>query len=267
MGVVQALVLGIVQGLTEFLPVSSDGHLALAYRLFGSAPDLTFEVFLHLATVLAMIVVFRADIVTLARSFGPKGKGTAERRLAWLIVIATGVTGVLALAMKSVVEKANMSLLWIGLGFLVTAAALVVAEFAGRRAERRAPEDLGWPRAAGVAVAQALATLPGISRSGMTISSGMLAGLDRPAAARFSFLLGMPIILAANIFEAKDVLTGAAPMPSPLVSAIGFLAAGISGYLAIRALLKFVQTRPLHVFAVYTSVMGILTIVAWALGA
>ncbi len=264
MGSLQALILGVVQGLTEFLPVSSDGHLALTYRLFGRMPDLGFEVFLHLGTLLAMVILFRSDIVTLARSFGPAGKGSAERRLAWLIVLATAISGVLALALKKVVLAANTSLLAIGAGFLVTSVALVAAEFVGRRVRRRTADGLGWKRTAGVAIAQALATLPGISRSGMTISSGMLAGLDRHAAARFSFLLGIPIIAAANIYEAKDLVTGAAPVPSALVLIVGFVAAAVSGYLAIGALLKFLQTRPLHVFAVYTSVLGLLTI-AWAL--
>jgi undecaprenyl-diphosphatase len=263
-GPIQALVLGAVQGLTEFLPVSSDGHLALTYRLFGSAPDLTFEVFLHLATLVAMVVYFRADVLVLLRSLGPAGKGSAERRLVWLIVLATGISGVLALVMKKLVEQANTSLLVIGIGFLVTAAALVVAETVSGRIARRTPDGLGWPRTAIVAVAQALATLPGVSRSGMTIAGGMLAGLDREAAARFSFLLGIPIIAAANLFEAKDIITGAVPMPSLAICLLGFLAAGVSGYFAIGALLKLVRTRPLYVFAVYTALVGLLTI-AWAL--
>jgi undecaprenyl-diphosphatase len=263
-GFFQAVVLGVVQGLTEFLPISSDGHLALTYRFFGASPDLSFEIFLHLATLLAMVVYFRADIVKLARAFGPAGKGSPERRLASLIVLATAVSGVLAVVMKKVVLEANTSLLAIGAGFLVTSAALVTAEFAARRVQRRTADGLGWPRTAGIAVAQALATLPGISRSGMTISSGMLAGLDRHEAARFSFLLGIPIIAAANIYEAKDVVTGAVHMPAPLVLVLGFVAAAVSGYVAIGALLKFVRSRPLYAFAVYTAVVGLLTI-AWAL--
>ena len=127
----------------------------------------------------------------------------------------------------------------------------------------REPADLGWGRTAAIAVAQALATLPGVSRSGTTISSGMLAGLDRASAARFSFLLGIPIIAAANVYEAKDVISGAAPMPAARVSVAGFAAAGVAGYLAIWGLLRFVRTRPLYAFAGYTAVVGLLTIV-WA---
>ena len=111
MGFFQAIVLGVVQGLTEFLPVSSDGHLALTYRLFHQSPDLTFEVFLHLATLVAMVVYFRADILTLVRAVGPAGKGSPERRLVGLIAVATAISAVLALVMKKAVVAANESLL------------------------------------------------------------------------------------------------------------------------------------------------------------
>lgn len=264
MGALQALALGIVQGLTEFLPVSSDGHLAITYRLFGQQPDLTFEVFLHFATLLAMIVYFRHDVLVLLQSLLPAGKGSAERRLVWVIVFATAISGVLALLMKKLVESANTSLLAIGAGFLVTAAALVAAEVFGRRVAAREAADLGWWRAAAVAVAQALATLPGISRSGSTIAGGMLAGLSREAATRFAFLLGIPIIALANVYELKDVVTGVVPLPGVAVSLIGFIAAGAAGYAAIAGLLAVVKRRPLYVFSVYTAFVG-LAVIAWGL--
>jgi len=259
--ILQAAILGVVQGLTEFLPISSDGHLAVAYRLIGQRPDLTFEVFLHLATLIAMIVYFRDDIVSLLRSLGPAGKGTPERRLVWLIVLATGVSGVLALVMKKLVESANTSLIAIGAGFLVTAAALLAAELLAKRAAAREPADLGPARTIAIAVAQAAATLPGVSRSGSTIAAGMLSGLSRESAARFSFLLGIPIIAVANLYEAKDVVTGAAPMPGLLPSAVGFVAAGVAGYLAIAGLLALVKRRTLVGFSVYTAVVGVAVIV------
>jgi undecaprenyl-diphosphatase len=249
-GALQALVLGIVQGLTEFLPVSSDGHLAITYRLFGQMPDLTFEVFLHFATLLAMVVYFRGDILVLLKSLLPAGKGSAERRLVWIIVLATGVSGVLALLMKRLVESANTSLVAIGAGFLVTAVALAGAELLSRRVSSRAPDELGWRRAAAVAVAQACATLPGVSRA---------------AAARVSFLLGIPIIAAANIYELKDVFAGAA-FPGVGTSLIGFIAAAAVGYVAIAALLSVVRRRPLYMFSVYTACVG-LAVIVWGLTA
>lgn len=266
MGYLQALVLGVVQGLTEFLPISSDGHLALTYTLFHSRPDLAFEVFLHAATLIATIIYFWPDILRLLRSLGPSGKGSADRRLVSYIALATVISGILAFALKQLVEQANLSLFAIGAGFLLTSAMLVAAEVAGRRAERRSPDRLGAGRVSLIAIAQAAAAFPGASRSGLTIGSGMLAGLDRETAARFSFLVGIPVIAAATLYEAKDIVTGASPMPSFGVSAVGFIAAGISGYLAIRGLLALVRTRPLYVFAVYTALVGFITI-AWGFAA
>ena len=264
MGVLQALVLGVVQGLTEFLPISSDGHLALTYRLFGQSPDLAFEVFLHAATLIAMIVFFRHDIMEIGRSLLPEGKGTANRRIAFYIIGATAISGVLALLGKKIVEAANTSLIAIGVGFIITAVALIAAENVRRHVEKRRTAELGWPRVVGIAVAQALAALPGVSRSGMTISSGMMSGLTREKAARFSFLIGIPLIAAASLVDAKDVISGSAPMPGFLPSAVGFVAAGIFGYLAIAGLLKFVRKHPLGVFAIYTFVLGLVTI-AWGM--
>lgn len=264
MGFFQAIVLGVVQGLTEFLPVSSDGHLALVYRAFHQSPSLSFEVFLHFATLVAMIVYFRSDIVTLSASLMPKGKGTGDRRVVWYIVLATAISAAIAVVMKRVVESANLSLIAIGIGFVVTALALLAAELIAQGVGRREPSELGWPRTVVIAVGQALATLPGVSRSALTISSGMVSGLTREAAARFSFLIGIPIIAAANVYELREMLSEGVGMPSLVVAAAGFIAAGVSGYLAIWLLLKLVRTRPLYVFAVYTAVVGIATIL-WGL--
>jgi undecaprenyl-diphosphatase len=261
--VVQSVILGAVQGLTEFLPVSSDGHLALVYHAFGQTPDLAFEVFLHMATLLAMIVYFWRDIVSLARSLGPSGEGGTERRLVARIALATCVSGVLALVLKKVdlIERANASLIAIGIGFLVTSAVLAAAEYLSHRVEHRDAADLGWARTSMVAVAQALAALPGISRSGSTIATGMLAGLTRESAARFAFLLGIPIIAAANLYEGKDVVTGVSPMPPLGVSLAGFVVAGVVGYLAIKGLLALVRKHTLYGFSVYTAVVGVAVIV------
>jgi undecaprenyl-diphosphatase len=152
-----------------------------------------------------------------------------------LIVLATAVSGVLALLMKRLVESANTSLVAIGAGFLVTSAALVAAELIGKRVLVRQPDELGWPRTVAVAVAQACATLPGVSRSGLTITGGMIAGLTREAATRFSFLLGIPIIAAAA-----------------------------TGYAAIAGLLAVVRRHTLYVFSVYTALVG-LAVIAWGL--
>jgi undecaprenyl-diphosphatase len=262
--VLQSLLLGAVQGLTEFLPVSSDGHLAITYRLLGRMPDLTFEVFLHFATLLAIIVYFRTDLLALLRSLLPAGKGSDQRRLALVIALGTGVSGVLAFALEKVVESANESLIAIGAGFLVTAAALAAAELLSTRASSREPHELGWKRTLAIAVAQAAAALPGVSRSGSTIAAGMLSGLSREQAARFSFLLGAPIIAAANLYKLKDILGATAGGESPLVMAAGFLVAGVLGYAAIAGLLALVRRSPLTPFSVYTGVVGV-AVIAWGI--
>lgn len=271
MPVWQAFLLGVVQGLTEFLPVSSDGHLALAYQAIETRPNLAYEVFLHGATLLALLVYFRTDLLALLRSLGPKGAGTPERRVALLIVVATFVSGVVALAVSPYVEPASGSLLWTGIGFLVTAAALTLGEALARNKDPKLAEGegdslapaaaLGLPKAVGVALAQGAAAMPGVSRSGLTISAGMLSGLDREQAARFSFLLGIPIIALAAAKEGLDVIGGAAHLPPALPSAVGFLAALVSGYLAVAWLLGLLKRRSLIGFAVYTAVMGAASII------
>lgn len=264
MTLLQALVVGVVQGVTEFLPISSDGHLALVYRAFGmSGADPTlfaYTVFLHGATLVAMVVYFRRDLLALLSSLLPAGKGSADRRLLLLIAGATVVSGGIAVGMGGVVEAANESLLWIGLGFLGTAALLSGAEvLTRRRAPAPAaldPSALTWPRLAGIAVAQALAVLPGVSRSGSTIAGGMSAGLDRGQAARFSFLLGIPLIALASAKDVLDVAQGAARLPGAAASAVGFVAALASGYAAIWGLLALVKRHSLWWFAGYTALVG-----------
>lgn len=264
MGPLQAAALGFVQGATEFLPVSSDGHLALVYRAFGSPPDLTFEVFLHFATLLAMLVYFRADLLGLMRAMTSGGKGSPERRLAMRIAGGTVVTGLAALALEPVVEPMSASGLWVGIWFLCTAALMTVGELLGPRVPRtEAAHDLTWPKTALVAVLQGLAVLPGLSRSGSTIAGGLLGGLRRDEAARFSFLFGIPIIALAAAKDGVDILTGGASLPGAGVSALGFVVAGVTGYLAIWGLLALVKRHSLIVFSVYTAVVGTALLVAY----
>lgn len=268
MGLLEAIVLGIVQGLTEFLPISSDGHLAVTYNLFGLKPNLTYEVFLHGATLLAMYLYFWRDIVHIASSLLPKNRErTADRRLVALIVAGTLVTGVVAKLLEPVVEPMSGDMLWVSIWFLATAAVLWTAELlSGRVAKRAEMSDLTFPQAGFIGLLQGAAVLPGLSRSGSTIASAMLSGLDRERAARFAFLLGIPIITLAFALDAGDVLTGAAGLPSLAISLAGFAAAGVSGYLAIWGLLRFVREHRLIGFAVYTTVLGVILLATTLLG-
>jgi undecaprenyl-diphosphatase len=257
--VLQAAILGVVQGLTEFLPISSDGHLAVAYRLMGSSPNLSFEVFLHAATLIAMLTYFWSDIVRLLSSLLPKNRErTGDRRLVLLIAVAKVVIAVVALALSDVVQPLSESMVAVALGFLGTTALLVLAEIVDTRVRKLAgPENLGLVKLGAVGLLQGLAVLPGLSRSGSTISGGMFFGLSREDAARFAFLLGIPIIALASAKDTVDVLGGASYLPgTPTALIVGFLAAGLCGYAAIWGLLKFVKTHSLYWFAAYTGVLG-----------
>lgn len=263
MNVVQAVVLGVVQGVTEFLPISSDGHLAVTYQLFRMQPDLTFEIFLHFATLIALVAYFWRDLVRLAASLLPANRArTAERRTVLWIVVGTAVTAVIAVVLKPYIEAAASSAVWTGLGFLVTATLLAIAEVLSRRVLARSDTDaLGLPRSALLGLLQGMAVLPGVSRSGSTIAAGVMSGLDRETATRFSFLLGFPIITLAAAKDAVDLLQGSAHLPGIVPSAAGFIAALVSGYAAVWWLVPYLKNHRLWGFAAYTAVLGTVTMV------
>lgn len=258
MSLIQAVVLGVVQGLTEFLPVSSDGHLALVYHVFGTKPDLTYEVLLHGATLLALLVFFWRDIVELLGSLLPAHKDQkADRRIVLLIAIGTVVSAVIALGLSGVVEPLSESLVWVGIFFLTTSALMALAELLYRRVRKVGdPSKLDLPRTGFIGVLQGLAVLPGLSRSGSTISAGVMSGLERDEAARFSFLLGIPIIGLAFAKDVLDLIKGGFNLPSPFASLVGFVVAGITGYLAIWWLLPFLKRHRLWWFVGYTAILG-----------
>lgn len=259
MSFIEAVLLGVVQGITEFLPISSDGHLALGAQLLGREPDLSFMIFLHGATVLAMYAYFWTDIARLASAFsrGARERAQADRRLIARIVLGTVATGTVALALEPVVEPMAASPQWVGVWFMSNALVLGGGELLARR--RPAPtlaERLGPVPAAAIGVMQGLAVLPGLSRSGSTIAAGVAVGLRREEAARFSFLLGVPIITLAAVRDLAGLASGSTTLPPWPVALSGFAAAALSGYLAIAVLLRWVRTRTLVGFAVYTGVLG-----------
>lgn len=263
MSLLHAAILGVIQGATEFLPVSSSGHLALTYRLFGEKPNLTYEVFLHAATLIAMLTYFREDIIRLLTALLPKNAHRKDdRRMILLIIVATGVSGVIALVMSPYIESISESTMWVGLGFLGTSLLLSLSELLSRRVTTiSAPEKLSPLKAAFIGVLQGVAVLPGVSRSGSTIAAGMFSGLSREAAARFSFLLGIPLITLAAAKDGLDLLGGAKSLPGFWPSAVGFVAAGVSGYIAIAWLLNLVKRHSLYWFAAYTALLGTILLV------
>ena len=263
--------MGIVQGLTEFLPVSSSGHLVIVPFLFGwNDPflnSLAFSVMLHLGTLVALITYFREDWVRLIpaglaairdRSF----RGDADRRLAWLLVASTIPAALAGVVFSDVIEDQFRQVGLVVLMLVVGGVILYIADRFGRRS--RAIADVTFPVAVGIGAAQALALVPGISRSGISISAGRLAGLDREAAARFAFLMATPITAGAGLFELRKLLAGEAGVAISVVPMlIGMVAAALSGLLAIHFMLRYLRTRSLDVFVWYRFVLAGIVLVVW----
>ena len=267
---VQALVMGIVQGLTEFLPISSSGHLIIVPFLLGwkdpFITSLAFSVMLHIGTLVALLVYFRADWFRLVpagfatirdRSFG----ADPDRRLAWLLVAATIPAAIAGFLLSDVIEAYFRDIGSVVAMLVVGAIVLWLADRWGAR--NKGVEDVTFPLAFGLGVAQALALVPGISRSGISISAARFAGLNREAAARFSFLMATPITIGAAIFEIRKLASGEAGVDvslGPLI--VGMLAAFVAGMLAIGFLLRYLRTRSLKIFVAYRLVVAAVVIVA-----
>lgn len=268
---VQALVMGIVQGLTEFLPVSSSGHHIVVPFLLGwndaFISSLAFSVMLHIGTLGALLVYFRADWFRLVpaglavvrdRSF----RGDPERRLAWLLAASTIPAAIAGLLLEDLIETAFREIGLVAVSLMLGGGILWLADRRGGRS--RGIHDVTLPIALGIGAAQALALVPGISRSGISISAARFAGLDRAAAARFSFLMATPITAGAAVFEVQRLLSGDVAVDvsaGPL--AVGLLAAFVSGTLAISVLLRFLRTSSLEVFVWYRLALAATVLVVW----
>jgi undecaprenyl-diphosphatase len=255
---VREIVLGLVQGLTEFLPISSSGHLVIVPVMLGwEEPSLGLTVMLHMGTLVALLIYFRQELVDL--TLGLLGRGTdpaAARRIIRFLAVGTIPAVVAGLALGGFFEETFERPYETCIELVITGLLLVGMERYGERARRR-PLDDG--RAAFIGAGQALAILPGISRSGATIGAGLLAGLTREEATRFSFLLSIPAIAGAGLLDLAEgelVVSGA--------SIAGTILSGIAGYLSIHYLLRFVRTHSLTVFAWYLFAIGpIAALVIW----
>lgn len=259
-----ALLLGIIQGLTEFIPVSSTAHLLVAQEILGLPSGdamFAFLVLVQLGTLVSLFVYFRSDVVSLTRAFFARPFSTAENRFAWYVVIGT-VPALLAGALleKHVENLFKAPLIAAALRLLAAAGLLTLAEYLGRRTRKL--DSMSWLDALIVGLFQVLAVFPGASRSGTTVAGGMLRGFDRPSAARFAFLLSVPVLLAAGVYRMPAVLR----MPhvgsflAPL--AVGFAAAAVFGWLAIGWLIAYLNRRSLYVFAAYCAVAGVACLIA-----
>jgi undecaprenyl-diphosphatase len=269
----QAIVLGIVQGLTEFLPISSSGHLIIVPWLFGwddpFITSLAFSVMLHIGTLAALLIYFGQDWIRLVpaglatlrdRSF----QGDPDRKLAWLLVAATIPAALAGFLLNDTIETAVRGIGLVTLMLVVGAAIMWVADRWGRR--DKGVEDVTFPLAFGLGVAQSLALIPGISRSGISISAARIAGLDRQDAARFSFLMATPITFGAALFELRKLVTGEAGVDvsvGPLLA--GMIAAFLAGMLAIRGLLGYLRSHSLDIFVAYRLILAAAIAVLWLL--
>jgi undecaprenyl-diphosphatase len=261
--ILQALVMGVVQGLTEFLPISSSGHLILVPYLFGwDDPFLTslaFSVVLHGGTLAALLVYFRDDWRRLIpagfatirdRSFA----GDPDRRLAWLIAAATVPAAVIAVFLNDVIEENVRQAGVVAVMLVIGGVILWAADHYGPRT--RKIDGVTFRGAIGIGFAQALALIPGVSRSGISMSAALFAGLDRTDAARFSFLMATPITAMAVAYESLKLVRGEVGGAEPVTLIVGVVAAFVAGILAIAFLLRYVRNNSFTIFVVYRFVLA-----------
>jgi undecaprenyl-diphosphatase len=265
MGIFTAVILGAVQGLTEFLPVSSSGHLVLLQKIFGvSEASLFFDTMVHIGTLSAVVAVLWREIWAILRKI--------IQPLTAYLIIGTIPAVIFALAFKKTIESAFDSGRFLGFSFLLTALLLSTAEFFSRRAlanknELKKPGEMNWKDALITGILQAVAIIPGVSRSGATLSGAIFRKLDRDFAARFSFLLSIPAILGALALQVKDQIENTAVYgaesggigTAPIIA--GTVTAGIVGFFSVRLMLKIVREKSLWGFAVYTGVLGIFILI------
>ncbi|AIG25032.1 undecaprenyl-diphosphate phosphatase [Brevibacillus laterosporus] len=249
---IESIFLGIIQGFTEFLPISSTGHLVLFGKLFGlREAGLLFDTLLHLGTLFAVVIVFWDELLYVIRN--PFSKLTR------LLIVGTIPTGIIGLTFKDYFEEISQTGQTIGVEFLATGLILWAVE--SMRKGTRAFEQINYIDALFIGALQGAAILPAISRSGLTIAGALLRGIDRNDAARFSFLLSLPAILGACVLQAKD-LAEMSVLPNGIIPMlVGAIFAGITGYIAIRWMIKLISSGSLKVFAYYVFALGACIIV------
>lgn len=255
MTILESIILGIVQGLTEFLPISSSGHLAIFEKIFNKDFNIiSYNIALHIASLVAVCIVFRKDIWEMVKH--PFSK------LTLLVVAGTIPTLVMALLLKDVFEKIFNSSVTLGFEFILTGLVLYYADSV--RSKGRALEKMTFKDAIFIGVAQGVAILPAVSRSGLTIAGALFRGLDRKFALKYSFLLSIPAILAAGAKDGYDIIkaggTSNLGVSTPVLL-VGMLAAGVAGYLAIRFMLKIFTKVSFKVFSYYVFALGALIII------
>ena len=263
----EALLLGLIQGATEFLPISSSGHLILIPALFNlSTPSLSLVAVAHIGTLVAVLIYFRQDIsqiikgVVIGLQKGSPLENT-EARLGWYIVAASIPIAVAGLTMSDFLETVFSAPSTVAFFLLVTAVILVIGEqlYSGKKKL----SQMGWSDAIIIGIVQVFALFPGISRSGSTITASLWRGLSRAESARFSFLLGIPAILGAGLFGLADILVSDELIVQLPIIITVFLASAVSGYACIYFLLNWLRQHSLYLFAVYCAVLGVLYLLVY----
>jgi undecaprenyl-diphosphatase len=267
----EAIVLGIVQGLTEFLPISSSAHLRIVPAFAGwDDPGAAFTAVTQLGTLAAVLLYFRDDLWRilvgwLAGLRSAEARRTLESRMGWYLIVATTPLVVFGVAFTEQIETGARNLYLIGATMIALGLVLLLAEAVGKRS--RGIEDIGTRDGILVGLAQAAALIPGVSRSGATLTAGLFVGLDRPAAARFSFLLSVPAVILSGVYEMRVFVDGDAGDAGLVPLAVATVLAFVVGYLTIAYFLRFLQTHSTLVFVVYRVAVGVLVILLAAAGA
>jgi undecaprenyl-diphosphatase len=265
----KAVVLGLIQGLTEFLPISSSAHLRIFPELFGwGDPGAAFTAVIQIGTELAVLIYFRKDIWRIATAwvqslYRPELRGNVDSRMGWYIIIGSLPIVVLGVLLKEIIENDFRSLWIIGTTLIVLGIVLGIADRAGK--SDRSINRMSMGHAVSLGAAQACALIPGVSRSGATISMGRFLGYDREAATRFAFLLAIPAVVGAGIFELKEIPGGDnayGPFPTLVATVVSFLV----GYAAIAWLLRYVTTKSYLPFVIYRIALGAFTLTMVSLG-
>jgi undecaprenyl-diphosphatase len=264
----QAIVLGFVQGITEFLPVSSTAHLRIVPAFLGwEDPGAAFTAVIQLGTMAAILVYFRADIARILVAWtrglrNPEIRQTLDSRLGWYVLVGTIPIGILGLAFRHQIENGARNLELIGSALIALGLVLLYAEHVSTRS--RGVESLTMRDGVLIGLAQACALIPGVSRSGATITGGLLLGLDRTAAARYSFLLSIPAVVLSGLLELRHATEGNGPGAGATI--IATLVSFVVGYASIAGLLKFLTTHSTRVFVLYRVVVGTLVLALAATG-
>jgi undecaprenyl-diphosphatase len=258
MNLIQSIVLGIVQGLTEFLPISSSAHLRIVPAILGwEDPGAAFTAVCQLGTEAAVLIFFRHELWTVARKWlsGPRRYEDPDVRLGWFLIVATIPIGIIGFLLRDQIETGARNLWLVSSVLIVFALVLGYADAHGRH--EREIDQLSWRDGVFIGLAQSLSLVPGVSRSGATMSAGLLSGLQRPAAARFSFLLAVPAVVASGLFELKDVVSGDKHVNASVGSVlVATLVAFVVGMWAIRWFLQYLARHTVRVFVIYRLALG-----------